>query len=46
MKNLFEKPYIDVVKFSVLDVLTASPTETEDGVAFDNNTQEGGELTF
>ncbi len=24
MKNLFEEPYIEVLKFSVLDVLTAS----------------------
>ena len=29
MKNLFEKPYIDVVKFSVFDVLTTSPTEDD-----------------
>lgn len=24
MKNIFEEPYIEVLKFSVLDVLTAS----------------------
>lgn len=27
MKNIFEEPYIEVLKFSVLDVLTASADE-------------------
>ena len=36
MKNIFEEPYIEVLKFSVLDVLTASPDLVTDG---------GGEVT-
>ena len=36
MKNLFEKPYIDVIKFSVLDVLTTSSVG-EEGVTDDND---------
>ena len=31
MKNIFEEPYIEVLKFSVLDVLTASENEVTDG---------------
>lgn len=34
MKNLFEEPYIEVLKFSVLDVLTES---TEDPVTDGDN---------
>ena len=34
MKNIFEEPYIEVLKFSVLDVLTES---TEDPVADGND---------
>lgn len=30
MKNIFEEPYIEVLKFSVLDVLTASEDVVED----------------
>lgn len=30
MKNIFEEPYIEVLKFSVLDVLTASEDLVED----------------
>ena len=30
MKNIFEEPYIEVLKFSVLDVLTASDDLVED----------------
>lgn len=39
MKNIFEEPYIEVLKFSVLDVLTASADEdvvTDNGETGDN----------
>lgn len=44
MKNLFEKPYIDVIKFSVLDVLTNSPTGSENETTDDNESGYEGTL--
>ena len=42
MKNLFEKPYIDVVKLLDLDVITAS----EDSGKFGETIEDNNELGF
>ena len=39
MKNLFEEPYIDVIKFSALDVFTLD-SSPEQGVEADENPED------
>ena len=40
MKNIFEEPYIEVLKFSVLDVLTESTEDPVDAGNKDDFTEE------
>lgn len=45
MKNLFEKPYIDVIKFSSLDVVATSEDDVN-ASEFEKGSTEGDPLDF